>query len=353
MPTEFERALDAVRNEGQSLSHEVILGLSDPTRAEAESFALCIAQLSDERRRELLAKMAESAEESVELEFSNLFRACLADVDADVRRIAVEGLWEDERPGLLADLLSMLERDPDVGVRAAVAMGLGRFVYMAEGDELDHSRSSRLRAALERTIEDPREDLEVVRRAIESLAFANDERVRAIIDRAYEHPDGRMRESALFAMGRNADPMWTETVLTELHEGLPAMRFEAARASGEMQLRRAVGTLIRMTSEPDVDLQIMAVWALGQIGGERAERLLERLAAGEDEVLRTAAVNAIEEVQFAARPMDMFVHDVDDVEFIDEQLSSDGMGDEYDLDAEEEDDDADDDAWDDDYLDIG
>ena len=240
MPSAFERALDEVRDENHPLSRDVVIALSDPTRAETEAFAVCIAQLSDERRRELLASMVASAEDSFELEFSALFRACLADADATVRRSAVEGLWEEERPSLLGNLLTMLESDPDAGVRATVAIALGRFVYMAEGDELDEGRADRLRAVFERVIEDPSEDVEVVRRAIESLSYVNDERVRALIDRAYEHPDNRMRESAVFAMGRNADPLWTETVLTELHEGTPAMRYEAARASGEMQLRRAV-----------------------------------------------------------------------------------------------------------------
>lgn len=351
MPSEFERALDRVRDESQPLSRDVVVGLSDPTRAETEAFAVCIAQLSDERRRELLASMVASAEESFELEFSSLFRACLADSDAAVRRSAVEGLWEDERPGLLGSLLTMLETDPDAAVRAAVAISLGRFVYMAEGDELDEGRADRLRAVLERVIENTNEDLEVVRRAIEAIAYINDERVRAFIDRAYEHSDSRMRESALFAMGRNADPIWTETVLTELREGTPAMRYEAARASGEMQLRRAVGALIDMVRDPDVELRVMAVWALGQIGGERAERLLERLTTDDDEAVRAAAAEAIEEVQFASRPMEMFVQDTDDLEFIEEQFSSDGMDDEFGLD-EDDDDDDDDDEWDDDYIDI-
>ena len=350
MTSEFQRALDEIRDEKRPLSRDTLVGLSDPTRAETEAFAVCVAQLSDERRRELLASMVTSAEDSFELEFSTLFRACLADADAAVRRSAVEGLWEDERPGLLGNLLTMLETDPDAGVRASVAMALGRFVYMAEGDELDEARAQRLRAVLERVIGDPSEDLEVIRRAVESIAYINDERVRGFIDRAYEHADSRMRESALFAMGRNADSVWTETVLTELREGTPAMRYEAARASGEMQLRRAVGTLISMTREPDPELRVMAVWALGQIGGERVERVLERLAAGDDEVLRAAAVDAIEEVRFAVRPMEMFIQDVDDLEFIEEQLASEETGDTFALDDDEE---ADDDDWDDDYLDIG
>jgi len=353
MLSDFDRALNEVRDETHPVSREAVTRLSDATRDEAEAFVVCLAGLSDARRRELLARMVESAEESFELEFAALFRTCLADADPVVRRSAVEGLWEDERPGLLRNLITMLQTDPDAAVRAAVAVALARFVYMGEGDEIDSRRAAELRAALERVVDDPNESIEVARRAIESLAFINDERVRGYIDRAYEHSDARMRESAVFAMGRNADPVWTEAILTELQEGTPAMRFEAARASGEMQLRRAVGTLIKMTKEPDVELQTMAIWALGQIGGERAERTLNALAEGEDEVLGSAAADALEEAKFATGPMEMFVQDLTDVEFIEEQLGAEAAYDEFSYDDEDDEDDDDDDGdWDDDRLDI-
>ena len=94
------------------------------------------------------------------------------------------------------------------------------------------------------------------RRAVESISYINDDPVRRIIDRAYSDSDPHMRESAVFAMGRSADIIWADTVLAELQSKSPAMRYEAARATGELQLKRAVPALTKMAEEDDPDLQI-------------------------------------------------------------------------------------------------
>jgi len=63
--------------------------------------------------------------------------------------------------------------------------------------------------------------------------------VREIIEAAYYHEDQRMRTSAVFAMGRSADPYWSDLVINELQSSRPEMRYEAAMASGELELAAA------------------------------------------------------------------------------------------------------------------
>jgi HEAT repeat protein len=204
-----------------------------------------------------------------------------------------------------------------------------------------------IRAGLAAVIEDPAEAVEVQRRAVESIAFINDDIVRRIIDRAYAHDSANMRQSALFAMGRNADRFWTETVLAELYSDAPGMRIEAARAAGEMGLRRAVEQLIQLAEDADRDVQRMAIWALGQIGGKRARTILEQYAESEDEELVELADEALQEIEFGSGAMYMMVHDpaeqsdLDDL--IDDQVDEDE-------DDEEDDEAADEAAWREDFL---
>ena len=167
-------------------------------------------------------------------------------------------------------------------------------------DRLDEVRGDCARSVLEETIAKPGEDIEVVRRALESIAYVNDERVREAIDRAYEHEDERMRQSAVFAMGRSADDYWGDIVLEELHASSAAMRYEAVRASGELQLRNGVDRLIALIDDPDTEVQSMAIWALGQIGGKRAQTALERIVEGSGEALASAAAEALDEMEFAS-----------------------------------------------------
>jgi len=269
--------------------------------------------LGDGIRYAAISSMVESAEADFELDYRELFRVALDDVLPTIRRLAIEGLWEDERLDLLRRFLALLENDPAEEVRAAAASSLGRYVYMAECEELDQLRAVQVRQALEQAVaEGP---LEVARRALESLAFVNDDRVTRLIDAAYADPRPLMRQSALFAMGRNADRFWAETVLAELHSEDPAMRYEAARASGELQLSRAVPALGRLISDDrDVEVQGMAIWALGEIGGKRAREILERLVESDNEAWSAAAEDALEAMQLADGEFDMFVFETDDEE---------------------------------------
>jgi len=150
----------------------------------------------------------------------------------------------------------------------------------------------------------------------------------------------RMRESAVFAMGRSADVYWGDTVMLELRAASPAMRYEAARAAGEIMHRPAVAPLIQLVDDPDAEVRNMAVWALGQIGGKQARAVIERLLGGPDEALAEAAEAALHELEFANGVMEMFVHELDE----EDGVMLDGSP------FDDEDDDPPDDDWDGDAL---
>ncbi len=364
--SEFLAVLDEL-DKGE-INREFLERLSGVSRREAPLFAERLARLPEVRRLEIVAGMAYYANEDFALDFNELFRACLGDESALVRRQAVEGLWEDERPDLAPRLVELLRGDPSPEVRAAAAEGLGRFVFLAECEELDEARANEIRLALELCIRSAQEPVQVRRRAVESIAFINDDAVRRIIDSAYADENLQMRQSAVFAMGRNADPFWAETVHAELSSDMPAMRYEAVRAAGNMGLRQAVPTLIRLIhNERDEEIQLMAVWALGQIGGKRAEQALQRLTEGDNVALAEAAEEALEELSIHDPSFDLMYIDLEGQGLVEQDIKDA----EYDQESEEaraflrqferytdEDDDSDqdepdDEDWPDEFLEIG
>ena len=169
-----------------------------------------------------------------------------------------------------------------------------------------------MRGALLEAVADAEEVLEVRRRAVESIAYWDEPCVHDIIAAAYQEPAELMRISAVFAMGRSADPAWSDTVREELHNANPAMRYEAARACGELEAKAAVPELIKLVSDPDREVQFAAVGALGQIGGERAKRILEQCARSSDEAMRLAAEDALAELALGRQPLDLLVLGLDD-----------------------------------------
>jgi HEAT repeat protein len=211
----------------------------------------------------------------------------------------------------MEDLLNKVHNDDSVRVRAAAALSLGRFVLLGELGKLLPARRQSVYEALHDLIEQDSEELEIRRRALESIAYVSNRTVADMLQAAYEHPHEKMRISAVFGMGRSADERWITTVMSELFSTNPEMRYEAARACGELQAREAVSRLSELIDDPDREVQEATLWALGQIGGDEARKLLQTCCQGEDEIARGAAEAALEELEFMHGQLDFPFYEFD------------------------------------------
>jgi HEAT repeat protein len=206
-------------------------------------------------------------------------------------------LWEDHDVRLIPSLVSLLE-DEAVSVRAAAATSLGRFVLLGELGKIRPAPFGQAYEALLAICQDSEEHMEPHRRALESLSYVGSEDVVRLIHQAYDTPEEKMQVSAVFSMGRSADTRWAEYVKQELFSPNPELRFEAARACGELQLPDTVSQLDELTEDADPEVQEAALWALGQIGGDKAREILERFCEAEGEATRAAAEAALDELEF-------------------------------------------------------
>ncbi len=270
-------------------------------------------RLPTELRQKMMARLVELAEADFEVNFDALFRLGLEDEDPTVRTVSVEGLWEDEDVCLIPILAARLLEDESLDVRAAAAISLGRFILMGELKKIRPEPSTTAYEALLTACQDVDEHMEVRRRALESLAYLGNETVAELIREAYEARDVQLRVSAVFAMGRTADTGWANQVRQELFRPEPELRYEAARACGELQLRDAVPEMEELADDADPEVQEAALWALGQIGGDQARKILERYCLAEDEAIQTAAEAALDELEFLHGDLsDVFVRLIED-----------------------------------------
>lgn len=255
-------------------------------------------RFSLERRRHIMRLLAELAEEQIQLDYRPVFRACLADQDAQIRVLAIEGLWEDDHEQMMDRLIQMLH-DPAGEVRAAALLSLARFAYRAEIGDLSLSAGQRLHDVLVEAATDPDQPFEVRRRAIEALGyFAESSAAQELVDRAYNTDDIYMRESAVLAMGRSMRRQWFPYILRELKSPSPSLRYEAARAVGEIgeDGRELLPALLPLVDDEDTEIALAAIWALGQVGGADARRILQRIARSRDEVRAQVAQDALAEL---------------------------------------------------------
>jgi hypothetical protein len=303
MAASLDKIFDILRSEGD-LPPSALHGLSDMDGPKAEVARRRWADLPVDRRRMAMQLAGTLAEEHIELNFDRLSMIGLKDEDGEVRRQAIANLWESEESGLEGRFLDLLESDDDPSVRAEAARALGRFVLAMEEEEARDSQGLRLEEALLAASEAKDERLRW--EALESLGYSSRPEVPAAIQAAYDSAGEAARRSALVAMGRSGDRRWRDIVLAELRSPAPATRREAAHAAGELELRPAVPELIELLDDVTPDVQLQAIWSLGQIGGKTAQRALLRAQRDAvEDAARVAIEESLEHLSFLEGTRDM------------------------------------------------
>ena len=299
----FEDLLQELPDPSSPLTVSKLTALSRMGQEQTSLFMNAWLQMDVRRRQWLIQELIDLAEDNVELNFDAVFFIALADMDVDVRRHAIRGLWEHEGRDMIDALIGLLERDPAAGVRADAALGLGRFVLQSEFETVRAPDVERIEQTLRRAVTNSAEVPEVRGRALEAVGARCQPWVRPLIEEAYAGSDRVLRLSAVHAMGRSCDPAWLPTLVRELRSDEPAMRYEAAGACGSIADDTATAYLLPLLEDDDVEVQEAAISALGQIGGAAAKRALRELIAAQDDRVRDAAQLALAEIDFAEDPL--------------------------------------------------
>ena len=298
---EFRAAVLALRDAAPTPTEATIF--SDLERAKVAVVRRVWPTLPLALRSRLVAQMNELGEEQIEYNFSRVLKVALRDENAAIRATAIAGLWEDESEDLLAYLLDEALNDPDRVVREVAVRTLAHFSQLVVEDLISPRWFTPLRAKLLDLVRGD-DSSEIRRRALEALSvYADDPAVTGEIERAYRSSDEVIQMSALYAMGRNLDARWLDTVIKEMDSDSPGMRYEATRASGEFTDQRAVPVLIERLGDDDREVQLAAIGSLGRIGGSAPINVLRRLTSSRDDAVREAAEEALEEATFLSNPL--------------------------------------------------
>ncbi|MEA1958735.1 MAG: HEAT repeat domain-containing protein [Chloroflexota bacterium] len=276
--------------------------LSALTPANLDLFCASWGEIPTERRQDVVGHLITLAEGDPDLDFDDLFLIGIHDPDETVREKSIDGLWEYERSPLIDPLIKILRRDPCEPVRAAAITALGKFALLSEFGKLRPKDEDKVVEALLEVTRNYNEEIDIRRRAVEAISSLSVPVVVETISEAYSSKDGRMKISAIYAMGMNSDPAWLPILIKEMASPDPELRFEAARACGEIEDAQAVPQLLKLIRDPDTQVRIAAIDALGKIGGEDAEAALQECAKHAEEYVRDAAADALRELYFNRDP---------------------------------------------------
>jgi HEAT repeat protein len=343
----FQSLLDLFPDPEQTPSAAQLASLSHLDREDTALLSEAWQDVDAERKRRVLVQLAEMAEDNVDLNFDAAFKLALQDEDGAVRAQALRGLVEYEGRDLIATLSTLLREDPepevrietaialgryaleaelghidesdrdaiadilmesaedtDAEVRREAAVALGRYALEAELDHLDGSDRETIAAVLMESAEDTDEDEGVRAKAIEALGALSGEETDNLIESIYDEDSLSLKIGAVDAMGRSCNDLWLPVVLREMENRAPIMRHAAAFAAGEIADEEAVSPLQRMAiQDPDREVRLAAIRALGEIGGAKASVALKTVLYEGHDGDREAIAEAQQELSFRDDPL--------------------------------------------------
>lgn len=312
MSEELDAFLTLLKEESEPIAPHLLSAISDLDHHALERFSSVWEALSTARRQELIHLLGQEADEHIELLFESINHLALKDPDPDVRRTAIDNLWECEDSKLVPSLLKALEGDNNEWVRASAATALGRFVLMGQMDQISRANLTKIEKSLFKAhAGDP--SIAVHLATLESIGFSSHENVGTIIVEAFNHDDVDRKQSALKAMGRSANDVWGAQVIDSLQHKSPDIRSEAAVAAGELELKDSVEPLIELLEDPVPEVVMAAVWGLGHVGGKQAEESLIAFSeVNDDPQLHEPIQEALEYIDFINGLTDFSIFDFDD-----------------------------------------
>jgi hypothetical protein len=228
--------------------------------------------------------------------------AALRSPTLEVRREAVEMLWDTLDDELATEALRLAREDSDEELRALAAISLApglRATTEAEWDDpedpppLSELAYDRVRQGLRALYYESATPRAVRRRALEAAVQAPDNWQEGAVRAAYASDDPDWRATAIFCMGHL--PGFEAELLEALASGDVALQLEAVRAAAAAELCAAGPRVLAlaMAASADPAVRQVAVQALPALAPPAAVESLSRLARGADPDLAAEARDAL------------------------------------------------------------
>ncbi|MFC1861335.1 HEAT repeat domain-containing protein [Chloroflexota bacterium] len=311
LPSSIEENIADLIDGDKTIINSKLAELSDMDSEGLRLFSHAWTQIEQGRRQLIINRLVELCEDNAELNFDAIFTVCLNDEEAEVRSKAIEGLWENEEPSLIAPLISLLYEDSSVEVQEAAAIALSKFTMLAELGDLRPTYADTLMKALICALNEKDWTVKVQRRVLEAVAPFNQPQVRTSIIKAYNSNNTDLKTSAIYAMGKNCDPSWIPTLINELSSVNNEIRYEAAHACGEIGEEETVPPLMELIDDPDINIQLAAIQSLGKIGGAKAKNILEDCVKNpSSDVVSQAIEQALNQLEAEADPLSIKMRNV-------------------------------------------
>ena len=296
----FDDVITALLDPVNPFPAKLLHRFSDIKPEDLDSLKKIWLNVDSTRRVNLMEDLEEINDSDTLVSFEDLARFTIKDPDARVRCASIRMLWDTGDTALAHDLIQITKHDDSEAARAAAASGLGYYIYLGEIDEINDMLLDKVLNHL-MVLLTSKDSLLVRRRALEALSYHTNEEIDDHIRSAYHSGESDWVVSALYAMGRSANPKWERMVLEMIASPNPEIRAEAVRAAGELELSAAREPLLILLEEPEAleeEVFYNAVWSLSKIGGQGVRKRLEDIIANSDEETAEELEDVLDNLDF-------------------------------------------------------
>ena len=290
--------LDTVPDEeGSQFTYAGLGELSGLSTDEARDLAEAWEEWSESRLINFLHRLVGLSEDNTLLEFDTVFKQALSIDSAPGRKLALSGLAECDDRALVTPLLKMVKSDPADEVREDATLALARFAALGVAGKLRKRDVQKIAESLDAILANARETDGVRRRALEASATLGVSNVDVLIKAAFDSGDVEEMKSALYSMGLSSNQAWLPQVLEQITNESPEIRFEAARALGEIGEEPHIIHLAELLEDGDPVVAVAAIGSLARIGGEAAMKLIQEGTENEHTLVAEASQAALRETK--------------------------------------------------------
>jgi len=274
----FSDILSELRENNRELTYKEIQSFSDLSEENLAQFRQTWNLLSNKRKEMFFELLLVEFMSNTLMDFSEIALIGLNDEDPIIRRGSLKLLMDNRKSYFLDRLISISKQDPDTEVRLDAISTLGYFLMDTDTAERGKNKAEKVLKALESLMEST--DKMTRLRVMEALAYVDHPSIIPLVYASLTSDIDTEIASGLRAVQNSLNRRWAANVIENLDHPNPDVQYEAIKAVGELQLKRArnrILSLLARFDQLDDDILDATILTASQLGGNQVKEMIEMI----------------------------------------------------------------------------
>ncbi|HPB40253.1 MAG TPA: HEAT repeat domain-containing protein [Flexilinea sp.] len=275
---QFSDILSELRENNRELTYKEIQSFSDLSEENLAQFRQTWNLLSNKRKEMFFELLLVEFMSNTLMDFSEIALIGLNDEDPIIRRGSLKLLMDNRKSYFLDRLISISKQDPDTEVRLDAISTLGYFLMDTDTAERGKNKAEKVLKTLESLMESP--DKMTRLRVMEALAYVDHPSIIPLVYASLTSDIDTEIASGLRAVQNSLNRRWAANVIENLDHPNPDVQYEAIKAVGELQLKRArnrILSLLARFDQLDDDILDATILTASQLGGNQVKEMIEMI----------------------------------------------------------------------------